>query len=1035
MSSSEQIRILHLTDSHVSIKNQEHVKSRIIALYQYLNASKIGIDLIVFTGDLTNSGKPEEFALFEEIVEAPLRKQLHVNKSKFVIIPGNHDVDRDRITVPENNRLRKMTTSEDVEKALESTEKSWPRLLAFSQYSQKLAPNTADYAHTEFCGGLYSTRRINHVKGVNIGLALFNSAWLCADDNDKQNLFLTEKQVRDATKSLETCDLRIALCHHPKDWFNPSESNIALNDLHRDFPLILTGHLHQPISTQEIDTTGNSISLIARALFDGKTSADVEDGFHLYELDIPKGKITVNFRKYIRKRKTFDKDTDHAEDGRFTFNLALPLSLSSNSSLLVQRLSGEAGKLDLEVRETLAHLQGVAEPVFVKPKISSFRFRKGARRTLKDELSIGELLQGNSIISGDRDAGKSIVLKTLASQAQRLSPSSFGKSAAIYLPNIPKASWEDEASLQALIEERLDEKNEVLNGFHLIVIVDGIHSNQSKCLNVLSSLCKARGWTYVASATGHEFVNILSQDPAFKDVLFAEVRPWGPSRIREFTQKLFEGTDLDPELAYRSVCTCLRAIDIPSNPAIVCLYVSAFSKVGAKLSSLSFLRFLEKIEQIKLGADESGTINSLYNRQKILMTFAVECLNQGAIYISQGRALDIIDDYFKPSKLKTDPKQFLDFIIQAGVLNATDDSVEFSNFVFWDYYLAMSFKEGLLAEADFTTSIARCARVAAALSLFAGMKRENSELAEKTLKIVEAEFLDAGKLGLKDLDQHINGLLFAENRDEKEADVVTQEALHETEDQQKIDDEYHQQRKRVAENRKELMSRDLDESFDVLSAKIEGLHAFYSILRNLENIEANRKEWMIDRILDYHISTNFDLINFYFQYSKNEDFRTHAAYMLTLGGHTFMASSLGNPSMCDSICSVLEATQSDFKKFLLLLLLSDLGDDRACSLIDSFLEIYESRAATEIFFVHVRKKLVEHQSRKLPVDLLSLFKKLFISRQTKFGGSGSVKEAKGKLGGVVSKIKVEHHQQWKDRWASEEDRNSGGEGESPIVDI
>jgi hypothetical protein len=277
--------------------------------------------------------------------------------------------------------------------------------------------------------------------------------------------------------------------------------------------------------------------------------------------------------------------------------------------------------------------------------------------------------------------------------------------------------------------------------------------------------------------------------------------------------------------------------------------------------------------------------------------------------------------------------------------------------------------------------------------------------------------------------------MLEENRSANEADQVVDEAYKEVEDSGSVDEEYERQRRKVADNRKRLMARGLDQSFDELSAKIEGLHAFYSVLRNLENIDAIRKEEMLDRILDFHIYTNFYLIDFYFKFSKNEEFRTFAAYMLTWSGHGFMASSLGNPSMCDSIIEVAGKTTNDFKRLLLLLLLSQLGDDRACSMIENFLSDCKSRAATEILFVHVRRRLVEHQSRKLPIDLINLFKKLFVIRQTKYGGAKTETEAKAQLGKVLSQVNVEHMQRWRDIGALELSEVAGNGDDESVVNV
>jgi len=57
---------------------------RAVAHLQRLDAAVGGIDAIVVTGDLTDHGEPEAYALFREMT-APLRAPVHV-------LPGNHDL-------------------------------------------------------------------------------------------------------------------------------------------------------------------------------------------------------------------------------------------------------------------------------------------------------------------------------------------------------------------------------------------------------------------------------------------------------------------------------------------------------------------------------------------------------------------------------------------------------------------------------------------------------------------------------------------------------------------------------------------------------------------------------------------------------------------------------------------------------------------------------------------------------------------------------------------------------------------------------
>ncbi|MDB6034021.1 MAG: calcineurin-like phosphoesterase superfamily domain protein [Verrucomicrobiales bacterium] len=80
------IRIALLSDSHVNnngdTDGQNLFRPRFEKAIAMVNTSKV--DLVVFTGDLTQDGKPDEFKDFQA-----LRKQL--NAPSFYV-PGNHDV-------------------------------------------------------------------------------------------------------------------------------------------------------------------------------------------------------------------------------------------------------------------------------------------------------------------------------------------------------------------------------------------------------------------------------------------------------------------------------------------------------------------------------------------------------------------------------------------------------------------------------------------------------------------------------------------------------------------------------------------------------------------------------------------------------------------------------------------------------------------------------------------------------------------------------------------------------------------------------
>jgi 3',5'-cyclic AMP phosphodiesterase CpdA len=100
-------RILHLSDLHAREKSQwsttpilKEAKKAIVA-----EASKVNIDLVVFTGDIAFSGKKAEYDIAQAWLDDLCLGTggMNVDKGQILTIPGNHDVDRSLITSGANS--------------------------------------------------------------------------------------------------------------------------------------------------------------------------------------------------------------------------------------------------------------------------------------------------------------------------------------------------------------------------------------------------------------------------------------------------------------------------------------------------------------------------------------------------------------------------------------------------------------------------------------------------------------------------------------------------------------------------------------------------------------------------------------------------------------------------------------------------------------------------------------------------------------------------------------------------------------------
>ncbi len=99
------VRLLHLSDVHFRARAHWDADPVLRALVRYLAEevrNGLAPDLVVITGDLAFAGRPDEYTLARAWLEdlwpvlttdpaAPLPQD------RLLLVPGNHDVDRDRI--------------------------------------------------------------------------------------------------------------------------------------------------------------------------------------------------------------------------------------------------------------------------------------------------------------------------------------------------------------------------------------------------------------------------------------------------------------------------------------------------------------------------------------------------------------------------------------------------------------------------------------------------------------------------------------------------------------------------------------------------------------------------------------------------------------------------------------------------------------------------------------------------------------------------------------------------------------------------
>ncbi|MCX6579955.1 MAG: hypothetical protein NT166_07190 [Candidatus Aminicenantes bacterium] len=327
---------LHLSDLHLCNPKTGWESGKILKKLQedfkkLHDEEGLTPDMIFFTGDIVygdlgkEKGKQiveqyEDAAKFFDNIRASFSPE--IPKERVFIVPGNHDVNRGKTNRFHHQGFDSQMTGDyhNIEKKLndlisDTDKDDWKGFIrSLKEYRQFLELNGYDHPLKKDRDRLiYAVEtEINHVK---VGIAGFNSAWSSWQDNEKGKLWMAGHwQIQNLSSRLDSAQLKIALMHHPFNWFNPAEDPNLLHEMGNNFDFFLHGHEHLGW-VEEI--AGGYKRISAGACYG---DSEKEMGYNVTRLKIDKdGNFTgkVWLRKYDRLGEGWTKRPVHekAEDG------------------------------------------------------------------------------------------------------------------------------------------------------------------------------------------------------------------------------------------------------------------------------------------------------------------------------------------------------------------------------------------------------------------------------------------------------------------------------------------------------------------------------------------------------------------------------------------------------------------------------------------------------------------------------------------------------------------------------------------------
>ena len=298
---SRKLTWLHLSDFHARKRDDWDAHPITDKLVHDLKDMQVrhGLqpDFIFFTGDVAygavhGESMADQYQLARQFLEAVRTAfKPEISLRDIYLVPGNHDVDREEILPEQTQWLRhKDRKLEEIIAAMQDGKKQWrswmDRLMSYRNFLTSyglthLEPNDSHL--------IWADSREIH--GIRIGIAGLNSAWSCADDSDKANLWLgSDWQIAKLKDRMGPVDFSIALIHHPGNWLNEQEDPSAMRRLKQEFALVLHGHEHQ-----EWVESGLNDSLVLSA---GACYNSLKNGYSFGCMDFDNFQVNIYLRQW-----------------------------------------------------------------------------------------------------------------------------------------------------------------------------------------------------------------------------------------------------------------------------------------------------------------------------------------------------------------------------------------------------------------------------------------------------------------------------------------------------------------------------------------------------------------------------------------------------------------------------------------------------------------------------------------------------------------------------------------------------------------
>ncbi len=667
------IAIVHLSDFHIHA-GEKFLPQKISGVLAALNVlGKVDDYIVVFSGDLSDSGQINEFKQSRFLLGKIISGIKQKNGNKFVnlfMVPGNHD-----LSLPKNARIRKdIQEHYDNGTIEELIPKESSYLENFYFYSN---------ANGKMPYDIFLSKRYCTFGGYKIQFNLINTApFSTLEPDDKELHYFPDSRINLLTRAAEA-NLCVTVMHHSYEWFNWNYKSNLEKAIIDNSELLLYGHDHRERTTSlSIDNSLDTwISSAGRMAF---SSLETVDSFNAIVVDTE----THSFDGFVFTWDKSSKIYSHKV-------LASQKSLQNHSAKLMPLPSFvKSIKLDnYNVSEDFTDY-------FVFPKLvaeTQNEFERNKTATNIENL-LGILEEKKKlVISGATNSGKTTLLKylycSLLNEKTPLFLSADGRQhikAQNFIRHLFEDQYGDDRSLFERYEQLdFDKKVLIVDGWDLLNI-----KNQSALIQKIE---ESFGYIIISIGTSRaNLVEAIKGEIGEQSQYFElHIKPFFTEKRNELVRNIC----LQKSVYNDDANNVNRLIDslvqnnsglFSLNPAFIVRYTNyfiqdpyqdytkgeaVFSKIFEFELNQSIMKFVKRQDADELFTAFEEVAGYMYNHKKDELPF------------EEVRA--IIENYNNTYGEHVNVRNVIDIGIKAKILQETDDlSIYFLNKNHLSYFIA-----------------------------------------------------------------------------------------------------------------------------------------------------------------------------------------------------------------------------------------------------------------------------------------------------------------------------------------------------------